>query len=200
MPSIGVNRRIEAANHRIDAAVAAIVPDVERPQFGRNRGKAEMLRAEWLADTLEAFASDGEELEAGVPDFSEWTDDEVHNLAVDVGIDVSDEISRPELVAAIIGTVDLDELNEIIAPDAPDGPESDEDTAEGGNTQGDDSDAPDATGAAEGAALPAGDDLAAELDAKTLDELKPLAAQLEIPTSQKKADLIAAIVAKVEAE
>jgi hypothetical protein len=138
-----VARRIEAANHRIDAAVAALAPDVDRPPFGRNRGKAEMLRAEWLADTLEGIAS---------------------------------------------GTSGS--------------PQNNESGDQGGNTQGDGSDASGAVqdvlgGQIADAALPTDDDLAAELDARTLDDLKPLAEQLGVNPKQKKADLIAAIVAKV---
>lgn len=54
--AIGVARRLEAANARIDAALAELAPDAVRPPTGRGRAVAELIRTEWLADTLERMA------------------------------------------------------------------------------------------------------------------------------------------------
>jgi hypothetical protein len=62
MPNVGAARRLERATQRVDAAMAALVPEYQ-PVRVTSRQFTEVLRAEHLADTLERLVA-GEDIPA----------------------------------------------------------------------------------------------------------------------------------------
>lgn len=102
MPAnMGIARRMEAANRRIDAAVASLAPDAPAPDAGRNRGFAEVVRAEWLADTLEGLAGDGA---SDGDDLDGMSIHELRDLAADKGIEGRSGMKKADLIEALRDT------------------------------------------------------------------------------------------------
>lgn len=102
--SIGARRRLEAANARIDAAVQTLVPDAETPVITRNRAFGEVVRAEWLAATLEGLAG-GQAVPADGDDLDEMTRAELNDEAARLGIEGADDLPNKAAVIAAIREV-----------------------------------------------------------------------------------------------
>lgn len=95
--NLGIARRIERANQRIDAAVARLIPDATPPAAARSRGASDMVRAEWLAEALESLVAGAD----NASDLESMSVDELRDLAAEHDVEGRSGMKKAELVAAI---------------------------------------------------------------------------------------------------
>ncbi|HVL24876.1 MAG TPA: hypothetical protein VM450_12380 [Thermomicrobiales bacterium] len=104
---IGLNYRNEAAQTRLDGALAALaeahgVDLPAQPAVNRDPFVTATQRLEWTADVLEELAGIGDEPSDDTPAMSEMRRADLNALAIEIGITDADKLPNRDAVIAAI--------------------------------------------------------------------------------------------------